>query len=173
MGVNCSVQLSNGAEWQKVGQVACVLLGAKSHREPLGNDGGWHLVVDGFGFGKYAVTCDPSYVDILVSGDADNPASKAIAESDSLPYRLWYGLERRSLYPKATAAKIALAEGITKFFGGKIVYNDSTDKKASFKPLASFTQESNAAFYRFQNALESLKPLTKADIERCAKYAAY
>lgn len=83
------------------------------------------------------------------------------------------GMERRSLYPKATAAKIALAEGITKFFGGKITYNDFTGRSRKFPTLKDFTGEGNTAFYRYQKALESLKPLTQADMDRCAKYAAY
>ena len=172
MGVNCNANLNGGATWKKVGQVACVLLGARTHREPLGRDG-WHLVVEGFGYGQFMVTSMPEYVDIPVDGDPDHPAVLAIKNSDSIPYRLWYGLENRSLCPKATAAKIALAEGITKFFGGKIVYNDATDKKRTFKSPADFTGENDAAFYRYQTALENLKPLTQKDIDRCAKYAAY
>jgi hypothetical protein len=172
MGVNCSVKLNEGATWNRVGQVACILLGAKTHRKPLGRDG-WHLVVEGFGYGQSKPTSDPSYVYIVVNGDASNIAAKAIASSDSMPYEIWYGLEARLLYPKATAAKIALAEGITKFFGGKIVYNDCSDKKRTFPSPLDFKGESDASFYRFQKALEELKPLTQKDVDRCAKYAAY
>lgn len=172
MGVTCSVRLNDGACWKKVGQVACVLMGATTHREPLGRDG-WHLMVDGFGYGRWEKTNNPSYIDVLVSGADDNPIVRSIADSDSIPYRMWYGLESRSLYPKAKAAQIALAEGITKFFGGRITYNDCTDKKRSFASPADFTKETNTSFYAFQNALESLKPLTQKDVDRCQKYAAY
>lgn len=172
MGVNCCVRLNEGAGWKKVGKVACVLLGAKVHREPLGKDG-WHLVVEGFGYGEYKATHTPEYIDIMVCGDADNPAARSIAASDGLPYRLWYGLENRSLYPKATAAKIALALAITKFFGGRITYNDSSGKKRTFLSPFDFKPETDKAFYAFETALEALKPLTVKDIKQCEKYAAY
>jgi len=190
MGVNCSVRLNEGAEWMKVGQVASVLLGAKVRKAPLGEDG-YHALVEGFDnrdsqpvrvanrllgklhCGKYNATSVPEYIDILVDGDPENPVAKAIAESDSLPYALWYGLEKRSLYPKATAAKIALAEGIVKFFGGAGVYNDCTDKKMRFLSRLDFKGEDDASFYRFQDALLALKPLKQKDIDRCAKYASY
>lgn len=172
MGVNCKVFLNNGADWRKVGQVACVLLGANVRRSPLGRDG-WSARVEGFGYGKHVATYDPGYIDILVSGDEKNPLAKLIEESDRMPYHLWYGLETRFLYPKATAAKIALAEGITKFFGGRIIYNDCTDEKHRFLSRLDFIGESDKSFYRFQTALLELKPLTQKDIDRCAKYASY
>jgi hypothetical protein len=193
VGVNCSVRLNEGAEWKRVGQVACILLGAKARRESLGlpTTDSWHVVVETFDrrqtqerrvaarllgkepYEKYEATGTPEYIDILVDGDPKNSVYRAIEDTDAIPYRLWYGLENRSLYPKATAAKIALAEGITKFFGGKIEYNDSTGQKHTFKSPASFIGESDASFYRYQNALEALRPLTQKDIDRCAKYAAY
>lgn len=174
MGVNCNVTLSQYATWKAVGQVACVLLGARVTKEQFGSGlKGWHAAVEGFGYGKFEATHTPDYIDILISGDVSNPVSKALQDGDSMPYRLWYGIERKSLYPKATAAKIALAEAITKFFGGKITYNDCTDESASFPIRRWIGDESNAAFERFQVELMELKPLGKQDIDRCAKYAAY
>lgn len=191
MGVNCKVVLNEGADWEKVGQVASVLLGAKVNKAPLGDDG-YHALVEGFdnrgsqadkvarrllgqepygGYRTFDIT--PSDIDILIEGDANNPVAKAIAESDGFPYGLWYGLENRSLYPKATAAKIALAAGLAKFFGGKGVYNDCSDKKMNFPSRLNFIGETDPAFYRYQDALLALKPLTQKDIDRCAKYASY
>ena len=172
MGTNCCVRLNEGADWHKVGEVACVLLGAKKHREPAGRNG-WRIFVEGFGYGKFRHCSIPEYVDVMGVGDKENPVLKAIESTDCVPYPLCYGLESRGLYPKATAEKIALAEGITKFFGGRIVYNDCTDRKRTFKTLIDFKGESDKAFYRYQTALEKLKPLTQKDIDRNAKYAAY
>lgn len=191
MGVNCKVVLNEGADWDKVGQVASVLLGAEIKKAPLGTDG-YHAQVQGFDdresqaetfarrllgkepYKRYrAFDYTPSYIDILIEGDKDNPVTKAIAESDGFSYALWYGLEARSIYPKASAAKIALAAGLAKFFGGKGVYNDCTDKKMYFPSRLNFIGENDPAFYRYQDALLALKPLTQKDIDRCAKYASY
>ena len=174
MGVNCRATLNEGADWRKVGQVASVLLGAKMRRESLGKDG-WLIVVEGFGYGKFSPwISEPSYIDIHVCGDAEtNAAAYQINQSDGMPYQMSYNMERRSLYPKASAAKIALAEAIAKFFGGEFLYNDYNGRKRKFPTLKKFTGEREAEYYRFQKALEALKPLTQADIDRCAKHAAY
>lgn len=191
MGVNFSGYLNEGATWDKVGQVASVLLGAKANKAPLGDIGGYHAIVDGFDnrenqsekvarrllgqapYSKFRATGTPEYIDILLEGKPDNPVVKAIAESDGTPYALWYGLENRFIYPKASAAKIALASGLVKFFGGKGYYNDCSDKKFNFKSRLNFKGGTEASFYRYQDALLALKPLTQKDIDRCKKYAGY
>jgi hypothetical protein len=124
------------------------------------------------GVNRFAPTFMPQYIDILVDGDLENPVLKEIGKSDSIPYQLWYGLETRSFYPKASAAKIALIRGIVKFFGGKITYNDSTDEGRTY-PRKIKKGESDKAFYQFQDALLKLKPLTQQDIDDCQQYAAY
>jgi hypothetical protein len=172
MGVNCSVTLNPKAEWRYVGLVASILLGDKPYKDNFSS--GWSAKSKKYGYGKTRSAHDPSYCYILAQGDPDNPAAKLIQESDGeLPYEIWYGLERKSLYPKATAAKIALAEGICKFFGGTIVYNDATDAKRTFPCPGYIGAEDGKAWYRLQQAILDLKPLTTKDIERNQKHAAY
>lgn len=176
MGVNCYVTLNPKADWRTVGTVAAILLGDKAEKKPLGTDGSFHTQAATFGFGKaQVIELQPEYLNILLALNDKNPVAKLINKSDGYQgsYRLWYGLESKTLYPKATAAKIALAEGICKFFGGKIVYNDCTDKKRTF-PAPSYIGASDAKpWERLHQALFDLAPLTDADLKRCAKHAAY
>lgn len=175
MGVNCQVTLSPLANWQTVGTVAAILLGDKPEKLPLGTDT-FHTLAATFRYGKVNVhENQPEYVDILIPLDGKNPVAKAINKSDGRNnlYPLWYGLESKVLYPKATAAKIALAEGICKFFGGRIIYNDATDKKRTFQTPRYIGATNGKKWERLHQALFDLTPLSTADLKRCTKYAAY
>lgn len=174
MGVNCSVRLSAKTTWEYVHKVATALLGTPLHREDFSTGSGWAAYAPKQP-SQFEPTYCPEYIDILVPLVAGNPASDLIevSDRDGGYYRLWYGLESKSLYPKATAAKIALAEGICKFFGGRITYNDATGAARSFKAPAYIGAEDGKPWYRLQQALLDIKPLTQKDIERNQKHAAY
>lgn len=185
MGVNCSAKLSHGATWEYVGLAAAILLGSTPEKKWLSNSGKQFYVahVPGFDGRK----CDyrpcagmPDYIYLMVPLTKGNPVADAIRKSDTdgkpdTRYAMWYGIEGRTLYPRASAAKIALAEALTKFFGGRIDHNDSDAARDKNYPMPKYLADLNndANFDRLQRALMNLKPLTKKDIERCKKYAAY
>jgi hypothetical protein len=171
MGVNCTVELSPKATWEYVGMVASKLLGAKATKEPIGTS--FYAIIEGFNGGSFKPTSFPQYIYILVSGDVANPAAKLIQDSDGLPYHMWYGLESRWFNPKATAAKIALAKGIVKFFGGKITYNDSTDKEEIFKAPSYIGAADGFPWQRLHQEIIDLPPLSIRNINECEKWAAY
>jgi hypothetical protein len=173
MGINCSAKLSNKATWEYVGMVASVLLGAKATKQKLGADS-FHAVVEGFNRNTWKPTSMPEYIYILVNGFVDNPVAKAIQDTDELPYHMWYGLEQRSLYPKATAEKIALTLALVKFFGGEITYNDaSCDGPETFPVPKYIGAQGGKEWQRLHQEILDLKPLTQADIDACKKWAAY
>ena len=175
MGVNCCVTLNPKADWKTVRDVACKLLGAPMHKEPIGRDGSYAAwLTEPSGAKRYEPCTDqPAYIYLLLHGDEKNPVMQAIAESDGTPYQFWYGIENRFLYPRATAAKIALCVGLVKFFGGSITYNDAEGKKRTFKPPRYIGAEDGKPWRQYQDAQLALKPLTQKDIDRCRKYAAY
>lgn len=178
MGVNVQATLSPKADWQTVGEVASILLGAKAYSETISN-GGYSSFeaarVEGFTFKSYKSHSkgSPELIDIVLKGNRSNPVMAALEKSDGYPYRLWYNLEDRSLYPKCTAAKIALALGIVKFFGGRITYNDAEGPTRSFKTPRYIGAENGKPYDELQKAMLALKPLTQKDIGRVRKYAAY
>ena len=137
------------------------------------NGAGYSASVEDITSKSFRPTHTPEYIYIVVPGDAENPAAKLIATSDKMPYQMWYGLENRFLYPKATAAKIALAHGIVKFFGGKIKWNDAIGKSSTFPTPRYIGAENGKPWYQLQDAILALKPLTQSDVDAMNQWASY
>lgn len=176
MGVNCNAYLSPKTRWEDVRLAAAALLGVKLEKCPsrYNVDSWWaEIPKDVPPSERWRSTSMPECIYILAPLTEGNPVSDAIKESDSSPYYMWYGLENRYIGPKATAAKIALTEALCKFFGGKMVYNDSTGKKRTFPAPPYIGAQDGKPWKTLHQAFLDIKPLTEKDMKRVEKHAAY
>jgi hypothetical protein len=173
MGVNVNAYLPAGVRISEVAKVIGILLGSQKEWEP----GRRWLNVAGI---RQLPTSVPELAEIRIDlTDANNPTAKAIRESDGNIYSMDYFFESNhggpQLYPKCTAAKIALCKAVVIFFGGSVDYNDSDRVEVNLRAETRLpvNHSDDAAFADFQEALWRLPALTPADIQAVAEWAAY
>jgi len=80
------------------------------------------------------------------------------------------------LMPRSTAFWIAVGIGLCKFFGGAIDYNDCDEggiNRRFKRPRKNNAPEDGKPWDDFQKELETVKPLTKKDIEKAVKFSGY
>lgn len=84
--------------------------------------------------------------------------------------------EGRILRPRSTPFWCAVACGLVKAFGGNVDYNDSDSVDVDYtakKPRKSNSPIGGKPWGDFQKDMYTIKPLTKADLAKFAKYAGY
>lgn len=75
------------------------------------------------------------------------------------------------LSPRSTCINLALGEKLVKIFGGDLISKDSDDKVDYSEQIAWYVLKFD--FYGMQDALRSIEPINKNDLERWEPYAAY
>ncbi len=178
MGVNVRLELPARTRMMDVANVVGLLLGCARHWDE--SQGARWVQVKGV---SRSSSCnnipEMAYINIKVK-NIDNPAAQVIQKSDGDTYALSYHFEGERLggptmIPKSTPAKIALCKAVVIFFGGRLDYNDcdSVDVNLVVEPRADVAPTDGKAWNDFQEALWNIKPLTQADIDTVARWAAY
>lgn len=180
MGVNVGCQLPHGTRIKDVAKVAAALLGHESKHVPIGGSDSTFATVKGYdlkaaGDSSFQVTL--AYV--VLDTTTGNPAAQAILKSDGERYHLLYHFEYSKLgpgtTPKCTAAKIALCVGLVRFFGGTVDFSDCDAKDVNLRVKAKtdIHASDGPEWSEFQNRILAVQPITKDDIAKYEKFAAY
>ena len=175
MGTNASIKFPAGTRMKDVANATGILLGCTKKWTEAHNTR-W---IDVAGVTQTTSSIpEMAYINIQLK-DVDNPAARAIRESDGDIYALTYHFEGEhdgpTILPKSTAAKIALGKALVSFFGGSADYNDSdsVDVNIRVSPRKPIAPTNGKAWDDFQKALDELKPLTEKEIAAAERYAAY
>lgn len=178
MGVDCSVILPHEAGLDDIASVMGLLLGAKGELKPLSQGGGLHLKVEGVEIKPSSMAECPSIhiADALMSdGSRGERRIMFHYEYNTRSRRDVYTTSGRGILPSCTALNIALCVELARFFGGEVDYNNCDAKQANFKaPKAKDLLACNGKKWDdFQRRMAAVKPLTKTQIDKYQKYAAY
>jgi hypothetical protein len=78
----------------------------------------------------------------------------------------------RCLITRPTAYAIALFRPLVSFFGGNLIYSDSSDIVNFSQPFRSYDSSNDAEFSALQAAKLAVRPITDADIAAMRPFAA-
>ena len=178
MGINVVATLPPECRIGDVAHVAGILLGNKFTKKAL-SENSYYVFVDGVSV-RANTPSNPTLADMVITLNPKNPAAASIIRSDGNPYHFDYFFEfdktgERGLYPKSTAAKIALCVGIVQCFGGKVDFNDCDTKSVNYraKPFKYTGAQDGDEWNRLQDRIMAVKPLTNQDMEKYIPWAAY
>jgi hypothetical protein len=163
MGTDCKITFPGDVRADDAAKVIGILLGCEKHWTESGN-ARW-VDVDN---AKVGHTSMPKCAEITAEG----PMGTVRA--------LWHfefgeGASRGML-PTSRPTWIAIARRMVEFFGGKVDYQDTDAVEVNYsakKPRKVNNPSDDKAWDDFHNELWQLKPLTKAEIEKCRKLAGY
>lgn len=163
MGVDCKIYLSSRVRIGDAARAIGILLGCEKRKAPLGGDG-WHVVVEG-------VKTRPSSM---------AECAEIHVETKNGPrFFLWHWefgtAGQRGIMPRSTGTNIALCKALADCFGGVVDYNDCDSADGDYYVEERFdcVGEDDAAFYRMQERLMSLEPLSELVVQQHVKTSAY
>ena len=177
MGVTAKCFLPPATQIEDVAAVMGALLGLHVEKKPLGRDG-YYADVRGV---KAGGTELPAMAQIVANmNGVDNDAAAEIPEVH-LRLGYHYAANERGehlLMPASTPARIALMVGLVVFFGGHVQFNDAAEGGGSglrvkAKPGKYLRHSENEQFRQMQDDILAIEPLTKADVDKYRKFAAY
>lgn len=172
MGIDCLIYLPGNVRAKDVADVIAVAFGAKPykyvHSSSYGRDS-WWTEVDGVRVEGY--TSSAGLADIMIGKSND-----AIICSYLYHFECGKGTDRL-IMPRSTPESIAMGRRLIKFFGGKVISNDCSDKpktwRAKHKSDSENQPDDGKPWERFQARKLALTPLTNSEIDECAKFASY
>lgn len=168
MGCNCDLHLPQNVRVSDVAEACGILLGIKQERVKL-SGGSWSVKVTGISY--KVIDHIPAMVNILLSG------CEIGDELRSFYYHYETSGEYFLMLARSTALNIAMFKRLADFFGGVVDANDcdeeERDYQVKFKSRKVNSPEDGKEWEEFQERMLKLKPLTKAEIKRCEKLAAY
>jgi hypothetical protein len=183
MGVNITAEFVGGTRVDDVADAIGILLGLpklpKQKESLSGNGNGWYVEVKGVKVKASNAVPTMLYIEIDLTR-TENEVAAALREQEGDVYQMSYHLESGKLgeshiIPKSSAEKIALARALVGFFGGWIDYNDSDSRAVNFRaPRHPQLHATNGKrWQQFEQSMWDLRPLSKKDVAKVAKWAAY
>lgn len=168
MGVSCHVTLPHETRLTDVVKVLGALAGNPLTREDFGGGHeGWSACLP-------ADTLRTANTSVIGMAQILGVAANRPSDPDFYCFYHFESKNGRLLMPPSTAWWIAVGRGLVAFFGGSVVASDCDGKTIYRKPKQKdIHAEDGAAWYRLQNRLLTVKPLTEEDIKKCEKWAAY
>lgn len=171
MSVNVSIALPAQTQIGDVALVLAALDGIPTVNTQLSHGDGWCADLDG-GVSQHVqyVTVDslPECVNIIWANSNKKPRS--------VLYHFEYNNgAHRGILPGSTPWWIVAAKRLVDVFGGIADYNDCDDHDQDYvQPVADDISASDGeAWYRWQERLLNVKPITKEELEEARQYAAY
>jgi hypothetical protein len=166
MGVDLNLILPSNVRVRDVGNVIGRLLGCEAVRRPLGNDN-WSVQVLGVVIGINSAVYECANINVITRR--------------GYGWNFLYHFEwsrppgARGIIMRSTPKNIALAIGVALFFGGKVIYQDHDEKHISFPSKTDAENHANdgAEWTALQERIESVQPITDADIDAAERHAAY
>lgn len=176
MGVDCNILIPSDARARDIVTVLGAIVGCPVTKHTFGM---------GNGKESYAAKVSDRHIEIenpdspLLVGSPTIDIYKRTIDGVAHHHVMLHTESHHGLYkvmcPKSTAFWIAVGRRLVRFFGGQMVYSDC-DGKVNFKckkPRRWNDPEDGKAWRDFQDAILAIKPITKEDLENCAKYASY
>lgn len=169
MGVNCRIILPDNVQLGNVTNVIGVLCGLKPKKRYFSPSEGWATCVPGATYKP----CDSLIAEcaVIIIKAPLLPHIQEYRNAPPTPYvRYHFEPERggRLLMPPSTNFWVAIGKRLVQFFGGYIDYNDCDDVEMNFsrrkKPRYINSPVDGRAWYKFQNRLLKLKPLTRNEL---------
>lgn len=177
MGVDTHVRLPHGVAIREVAEVIGILAGLKPAKHALERSQGdkWFVSVDG------AKAVGNVNIPEMATIELNAPKGSTLVDG-LVSHRAFYHYESeqpkgaRLLSVRATPFWIAMARRLVQHFGGEVVYSDCDDGKANYKckcPRVPNYPTDGEPWQRYQEEVFNLKPITKAEIQKARKWAAY
>lgn len=171
MGVDCKCALPHDVRLDDVRTVLGLLAGCKMIGGELGLDAdglkrslhreqGSHFpMVPGV---ECKTTSVPEMVILIVPSTTEQ-------YTPCIYYHFEYK-EGRLLMARSTPLWCALAEGLVRFFGGRVDFNDCDETEADIRcePQSAHDVEDGAEWYTFHERLFAVKPITERNYEAAA-----
>lgn len=172
MSVNTHIYLPCDVRFDDVANVMGILAGLDARLVPFDATKpwkGWYVKVDG-------VDWRQSHTPRMCIIELESAYEQADGQSS---HEAFYHFENpdgsRCVSVGSTPFWIAVGRGLVKFFGGRMTYQDTTDKVdfRAKKPRACNSPEDGRPWCDFQKAVLAVKAVTKAELRAAAKLAAY
>ena len=168
MGVDCRIMLPDRVRVRDVAEVMGALTGlpvGKRFFDKNNEVQGWAAHVDG-------VIVRPSNTSSLCEIQWTTP--------DNATHFVLYFFELsevvgRLMMPRSTAFWIAVGKRLVIFFGGELDYNDCDNKDVDYrrKRRTDCMPSDGKPWYRFQERILKIVPITEAEYANAAKHSAY
>lgn len=172
MGVNTSITLPAQVQLRDVALVLAALDGVPMvrHHFTFGN-GGWGADLEG-GIGKHIIYSTNDHLPECVGIRWISAEGKA----RYVLYHFEFGRAgHHGLLPGATPWWIVAGKRLVDVFGGIVDFDDCDNKDQDYvQPIADDISASNGeAWYRWQERLLAVKPITQEELDEARQYAAY
>lgn len=171
MSVDTRIRLPEDVRISDVAEAMGILAGLKPEARPL-SDGYWSVWVPGATARGHENI--PQMATITLSGEMVDGQKE---------HQAYYHYEMDAGEPagrlvsvRCTPFWIAIGKALVDFFGGTVDYADCDDVKVNYrrkKPRKANNEADGKPWQDFQEAMFALKPITKADINKCRQWAAY
>lgn len=168
MGVDTRIRLPEDVRINDVAEAMGILAGLRFEKKDLNHKGEWYVHVPD-AEAKPSNIPEMAYINLkgeMVDGKTAHMAFFHYETEE--PGRL--------VSVRCTPFWIAIGRRLVEFFGGWIDYSDCDDRRRDYsrkKPRKCNNPSDGKPWQDFQEAMFSLKPITKADIEKCRQWAAY
>lgn len=166
MGVDCRIHLRQDCRVDDVAKVIGILAGLKPEKVMFdGRSGGYYCQVPGVEVKSSGAVVEMAV--IVLSGNlVDGRAGH------SCYYHFEGEPSGRLVSMASTPFWCAVAKGVVDFFGGRVDFNDCDSVQTDYaaKPKGRNNPTDGEAWGKFQDRMLKLKPLTRADLAKMAKY---
>ena len=174
MGVDCKITLPANVRLKDVADVIGVAAGFKPEKSPLGSrhPDSWAVHVPGVRVSSFNHAGLESCAKIELVGETVDGVKYHYAM-----YHFEYDDGKRLLNPRSTAFWLGIGHRLVDFFGGSLDYQDCDDSDKDYHVLGKHNRSNQPTdgkdWQDLQERMFAVKPLTKSELKRFDKLAAY